>query len=143
MANGKIFYNNDGRQVGKNEFEIKTYALPNNPNNNGFSKSLDTCVDYYLYTDPKKPSYAGVSNVGVAFNGVVQMSLNMRMLIGLTVDGYYYDLPFEVYNNFNLFIIIGSLNYREYYIAINKSSDNIYYTAKYNIYVKSVILHYV
>lgn len=94
VMKGKIFYNNDGRQVGTGEMiRVKSVILPEIENN-----KIDTGVDEYIrwrnYIDEERTDYFEGTSVSssdsLKYNRIVEMKIGT--LFGMELEGRYYRI---------------------------------------------------
>lgn len=119
VYSGKVFYNGDGRQVGTNEFNIKSILI-SNPELTSSSTTLTlNGVIIGCQVDININRVTPIQNKIGEFIGNVKYitTLDSDVIIGIKVNGHYfnfgscgYDYAFTIYNSDRSICTIGYLN---------------------------------
>ena len=95
VASGKVFYNNDGRQVGTNQFQVKIYTIPaQTVDSNQFEISgKNGLLKYSLGSFTPSGSYYNSSGT-VRFNYKKVFTIGYKSIVGISYNGTFYPFAY-------------------------------------------------
>lgn len=123
VASGKVFYNNDGRQVGTREFEVVKELIVNVTT---YSNDNIGCPVITI-SHENKITY-GTIGYGFYNNGEYIVPTNMKKIVGFELPEYGYQYDFSFLLNTNLSLLLQIPDGNSFYVTYWHNVGKLYFT---------------